>query len=149
MEEYLLERYEGVNIVGTYSPPFGLVSEEDDQKICDMINQLQPDFLWIGLGSPKQDLWIEEHRQKIKGCIMMPSGATFDFFSGRIRQAPKWIRSSGFEWLFRLTQDFKRLWVRYTVYNLIFITLFFLQLVGILKFDQNTSLRNILSRRFS
>ena len=65
----------------------------------------------------------------------MPSGATFDFFSGRIRQAPKWIRESGFEWFYRLTQDFRRLWKRYTVYNIIFLTFFILQLTKIVSFD--------------
>lgn len=66
---------------------------------------------------------------------MMPSGATFDFFSGRIRQAPKWIRESGFEWLYRLTQDFRRLWKRYTIYNILFLFFFSLQILKIISFD--------------
>jgi N-acetylglucosaminyldiphosphoundecaprenol N-acetyl-beta-D-mannosaminyltransferase len=66
----------------------------------------------------------------------MPSGATFDFFGGRIKQAPEWIRNSGFEWLFRLTQDFKRLWTRYTVYNVVFIATFILQLLKVVTFDE-------------
>jgi len=65
--------------------------------------------------------WIAEHRERIRGSILIASGATFDFFSGRIQQAPEWIRNAGLEWLFRLTKDFRRLWVRYTVYNLIFV----------------------------
>jgi N-acetylglucosaminyldiphosphoundecaprenol N-acetyl-beta-D-mannosaminyltransferase len=88
----------------------------------------------VGLGSPKQDVWISEHREKIRGAIMVASGATFDFFSGRIKQAPKWIRDSGFEWLYRLTKDFRRLWVRYTVYNIIFLVMFGLQLTGLRRF---------------
>jgi N-acetylglucosaminyldiphosphoundecaprenol N-acetyl-beta-D-mannosaminyltransferase len=100
-----------------------------------MINDARPDFLWIGLGSPKQDIWIHDRLEKIKGCIMMPSGATFDFFSQKIRQAPKWIRNSGFEWLFRLTQDFNRLWIRYTIYNAIFVLMFILQQIRIATFD--------------
>ena len=75
--------------------------------------------------------------QKIRGSIMIASGATFDFFSGRIKQAPKWIRSSGFEWLYRLTQDLNRLWVRYTVYNIIFLGAFTLQLLRLLRFEDN------------
>jgi hypothetical protein len=67
---------------------------------------------------------------------MMPSGATFDFFSGRIKQAPQWIRNLCFEWLFRLTKDFRRLWVRYTIYNIIFLFFFVLQLLKIITFDQ-------------
>lgn len=134
MEDHLKQQFDGVNIVGKYSPPFRPLTEKEDHEICDMINAVQPDFLWIGLGSPKQDIWIREHRDKIKGSIIVPSGATFDFFSGRIKQAPKIIRDIGFEWLYRLTQDFRRLWVRYTVYNVIFLALFSLQLIGILKF---------------
>lgn len=128
IEEYLRERYEGINVVGKYSPPFRALTEEEDQAVCDMINKARPDFVWVGLGSPKQDVWISEHRDKIRGSIMVASGATFDFFSGRIKQAPLWIRESGFEWLYRLTKDFRRLWVRYLVYNVVFVVMFGLQL---------------------
>lgn len=141
IEQYLLEIFGEVNIVGKYSPPFRELSAEEDQDICDMINQAKPDFLWIGLGSPKQDVWIEAHCEKLKGCIIVPSGATFDFFSGKIKQAPRWIRSSGFEWLFRLFHDFKRLWVRYVIYNLVFCLVFFLQLVRVVTFDDQGYLK--------
>ena len=137
IEGYLKEKYEGINIVGKYSPPFRQLTEEEDKAVCKLINDSHPDFLWIGLGSPKQDVWIHEHLHKIKGSIIVPSGATFDFFSGRIKQAPQWIRNLGFEWFFRLTQDFKRLWVRYTIYNIIFIFMFLLQLIRIVTFDNN------------
>src|SRR5580698_6493524 len=99
-----------------------------------MINAAKPDIVWVGLGSPKQDVWISEHRDKIRGTIMVASGATFDFFSGRIKQAPAWIRESGFEWLYRLTKDFRRLWVRYIVYNIIFVVMFSLQLTRLWSF---------------
>ena len=146
IEAYLEERYEGVNIVGKYTPPFRPLTDQEDQEFCDLVNSLQPDFIWVGLGSPKQDVWIEDHLEKIRGCIMMPSGATFDFFSGRIRQAPKWIRESGFEWFFRLTQDFRRLWKRYTVYNIVFLFFFALQLLRIISFDGEGYL-NFLGKR--
>ncbi|MDR3413493.1 MAG: WecB/TagA/CpsF family glycosyltransferase [Formivibrio sp.] len=135
MEEYLRERFDGINIVGKYSPPFRTLTEEEDQAVCDTINAAKPDILWVGLGSPKQDVWISEHREKIRGTIMVASGATFDFFSGRIKQAPQWIRESGFEWLYRLTKDFRRLWVRYTVYNIIFLVMFGLQLTRLRRFE--------------
>jgi N-acetylglucosaminyldiphosphoundecaprenol N-acetyl-beta-D-mannosaminyltransferase len=135
IEEYLRERFEGISIVGKFSPPFRQLTEEEDQAVCDMINASSPDIVWVGLGSPKQDVWISEHRDKIRGSIMVASGATFDFFSGRIKQAPKWIRDSGFEWLYRLTRDFRRLWVRYTVYNVIFLVMFGLQLTRLRRFE--------------
>lgn len=137
IEAYLLERYEGVKVVGKYSPPFRPLTEEEDQAVCDMINDVQPDFVWVGLGSPKQDIWIDEHREKIRGSIIIASGATFDFFSGKIKQSPEFIRKSGFEWLYRLTQDFRRLWVRYTVYNVIFLFMFLLQNLRIVQFKSD------------
>lgn len=136
MEIYLREKFDGICVVGKISPPFASLTEEEDQALCDLINQLQPDFIWVGLGSPKQDVWIYEHREKIKGSIIIAAGATFDFFSGRIKQAPQWIRNSGFEWLYRLTKDFRRLWIRYTIYNVIFVAAFLLQLTRIIKFDE-------------
>jgi N-acetylglucosaminyldiphosphoundecaprenol N-acetyl-beta-D-mannosaminyltransferase len=135
MEEYLRQRYDGLRIVGKYSPPLGQLTEEEDQAVCDMINAAKPDLVWVGLGSPKQDVWIAEHREKIRGSILIASGATFDFFSGRIRQAPEWVRNAGFEWLYRLSQDFRRLWVRYTVYNVVFLAMFGLQLLKIRRFE--------------
>jgi N-acetylglucosaminyldiphosphoundecaprenol N-acetyl-beta-D-mannosaminyltransferase len=130
IEEYLSKLFDGIRVVGKYSPPFRPLTEEEDKAVCDMINRARPDFLWVGLGSPKQDVWINEHRDKIRGSIMVASGATFDFFSGRIKQAPLWIREAGFEWMYRLTKDFRRLWVRYLVYNFIFVVMFGLQLAG-------------------
>jgi N-acetylglucosaminyldiphosphoundecaprenol N-acetyl-beta-D-mannosaminyltransferase len=135
IEAYIGERFEGVRFVGKYSPPFRPLTEEEDNAVCDMINAAKPDIVWIGLGSPKQDVWISEHREKIRGTIMIASGATFDFFSGKIQQAPEWIRESGFEWLYRLSKDFRRLWMRYTVYNVVFLAMFGLQLMRICRFD--------------
>lgn len=140
IEKYLKSKYDGIDIIGKYSPPFRPLNEDEDREICDWINQLKPDFIWIGLGSPKQDVWIHEHREKIRGSIMIPSGATFDFFSQRIKQAPKWIRDLGFEWLFRLTQDFKRLWKRYTFYNIIFLFFFGLQLIKVIDFNEKNEM---------
>lgn len=137
--DFLTGRFPGLRIVGKYSPPFRSLTDEEDQEVCAMINEAKPDFVWVGLGSPKQDRWIHDHREKIRGAIFMPSGATFDFFSGRIRQAPKFIQNAGFEWLFRLTQDFRRLWVRYTVFNVIFLFAFGMQMLGIAKFNSPKS----------
>jgi N-acetylglucosaminyldiphosphoundecaprenol N-acetyl-beta-D-mannosaminyltransferase len=135
VEAYLMERFQGIQVVGKDSPPFRELTIEEEQSIIDKINCAQPDFLWIGLGSPKQDIWIYNNREKIRGSIIIPAGATFDFLSGRIKQAPKLIRDLGFEWLYRLTQDSRRLLIRYTAYNLIFVVLFTLQLLGILRFE--------------
>jgi N-acetylglucosaminyldiphosphoundecaprenol N-acetyl-beta-D-mannosaminyltransferase len=142
IEQYLRERFDGIRIVGKYSPPFRSLTEAEDQAVCDMINAANPDIVWVGLGSPKQDVWISEHREKVRGTIMIASGATFDFFSGRIQQAPEWVRNAGFEWLYRLTKDFRRLWIRYTLYNAVFLAMFTLQLMGLRRFDSTDFIDN-------
>ncbi len=132
MKENLLKKYPYLNILGYYSPPFRELTEEEDIKIIENLNKLKPDLLIVGLGTPKQDFWISNHRNKIKGTIMIASGATFDFFGDRIKMAPRFIQKSGFEWLFRLlSKDFFRLWKRYTIYNIIFLWNFFLQRTNI------------------
>jgi len=137
----LQSHYPGVDIVGTYCPPFRPMTEEEDTELVATINSAQPDFLWVGLGSPKQDVWIVEHRYKIRGCVMVASGATFDFFSGYIKQAPMWIRNAGVEWLFRLCHDWRRLWKRYTVYNLIFLGCFLMEIIGIKRWHATRKTR--------
>ena len=141
IEEFIKSRFDGIKFVGKVSPPFRALSDEEDDAICKMINEARPDFLWVGLGSPRQDIWIHDHLEKIKGAIIIPSGAAFDFYSGRIKQAPKWIRDIGFEWFFRLTQDFRRLWKRYIIYNVIFVFFFFFQLIKIISYDSEGFLK--------
>lgn len=135
MKEYLCKRFPHIDIVGHYSPPFRDLTPEEDQAIVDEINRLQPDIVCVGLGTPKQDYWIDEHLYKIKGSVLIASGATFDFFGGRIKMAPNFIRKSGFEWLYRLLgKDFKRLWKRYTVMYAIFMYNFIRQQTGLSEY---------------
>jgi N-acetylglucosaminyldiphosphoundecaprenol N-acetyl-beta-D-mannosaminyltransferase len=128
MKEYLIRKYPHIRIVGAYSPPFRELTEEEDNKIVAEINALKPDIICVGLGTPKQDYWIDSHIYKIRGSVLIASGATFDFFGGRIKMAPEFIRRSGFEWLHRLLgKDFKRLWKRYIVMYPVFLFNFILQ----------------------
>ncbi len=136
MKRSLENRFPGINVVGAYSPPFRSLTPEEDAEVCQMINDTQPDYILLGLGSPKQDKWIQDHLTSIPGTVMVASGAAFDFFSDRITQAPVYIQRSGFEWLFRLTQDPKRLWKRYTLYNIIFLWNFLLQVLHLKKFER-------------
>ena len=134
MKQYLEERFPHIRIVGYRSPPFRALTEEEDAEICAEINGLKPDIIAVGLGTPKQDYWIEEHLYKIRGSVMIASGATFDFFGGRIKMAPEFVRKSGFEWLYRLLgKDFPRLWKRYLVMNAIFMWYFLLQVLRICR----------------
>ena len=113
--------YPGLVISGVYSPPFRQLTKEEDDSAVESINNNDPDIIWVGLGSPKQDLWMHEHRARINAPIMVGVGAAFDFLAGVKPQAPRWIRNNGFEWLFRLITEPKRLWRRYLVNNFLFI----------------------------
>lgn len=121
LKEVLEKRFPGLNIVGTYSPPFRELTADEDREICRMINDTKPDILWVGLGSPKQDIWMYEHREKLDVSVMHGVGAAFDFLTGRVKQAPRWMMNAGLEWLFRLFQEPRRLWRRYTLTNAKFI----------------------------
>jgi N-acetylglucosaminyldiphosphoundecaprenol N-acetyl-beta-D-mannosaminyltransferase len=116
LSEKLTENFPGLKVVGAYSPPFRPLTPEEDWEIVDMINRANPDVLWVGLGSPKQDRWMAEHMGRVKAAVMVGVGAAFDFLSGRKKQAPVWIQKSGFEWLFRLLNEPKRLLPR-SLYN--------------------------------
>ncbi|PIE67465.1 MAG: hypothetical protein CSA23_04260 [Deltaproteobacteria bacterium] len=143
MKEKLEALYPHINIVGYFSPPFRPMTDAEDKRICDEINKLKPDIICVGLGTPKQDYWIDEHIYKIKGAVFIPCGAIFDFFGGRVQRAPKVIRKLGIEWLYRLfSKDIKRLWYRYTVLNLIFLWNFFLQEIGRRKYEPMRSIRD-------
>jgi len=132
MKEYLEINYPHISIIGYYSPPFRELTSAEDEQICRKINEKKPDIICVGLGTPKQDYWIDEHLDKIRGSVMIASGATFDFFGGRVKMAPEFIRFSGFEWLYRLfSKDFKRLFKRYVIMHSVFIWYFILQMSGI------------------
>lgn len=116
----LQAKFPGLQIVGTYSPPFRTLTPEEDEAVCRMINATQPDIVWVGLGAPNQDIWMYEHRDKLNASVLHGVGAAFDFLTGRVRQAPRWMMEAGLEWLFRLFQEPTRLWKRYTVTNVKF-----------------------------
>ena len=120
MKEKLLEKYPEINILGMYSPPFRPLTQEEDEAVINEINSLNPDFVWIGLGAPKQEKWMAEHKDKING-FMVGVGAGFDYFAENIQRAPEWMQKSNLEWLYRLMQDPKRLFKRYFYTNTKFI----------------------------
>lgn len=118
---YVLKHdYSGIQIAGMYSPPFRPLTEEENQSVIDKINETNPDFVWVGLGAPKQERWMAEHQGKIKG-FMVGVGAAFDYLAGNISRAPQWMQNCNLEWLHRLMQDPKRLFKRYLHTNTKFI----------------------------
>jgi N-acetylglucosaminyldiphosphoundecaprenol N-acetyl-beta-D-mannosaminyltransferase len=110
----LRERFQIV-VVGSHSPPFRELTEEEDNAILNKIHEAAPDVLWVGLSTPKQERWMHEHRTRLRVPVLLGVGAAFDLSSGRLRQAPEWMRENGLEWLFRLLIEPRRLWKRYLV----------------------------------
>jgi len=121
LKNVLKGKFLHINIVGHYAPPFKPLHGQEDQEVINEINRANPDILWVGLGSPKQDYWMVEHRQCLDVPVIIGVGAAFDFIAGVKKQAPRWIQRSGLEWLFRLYCEPKRLWRRYLLGNTQFI----------------------------
>ena len=120
LQKILAEKYPKVKVAGMYSPPFRVLSNEEDAEIIKMINNTKADFVWIGLGAPKQEKWMAAHQGKIKG-LMVGVGAAFDYLAGNIERAPMWMQKANLEWLYRLVQEPKRLFKRYFYTNTKFI----------------------------
>ncbi len=122
MAEALERRFPGLQVAGWHTPPFRPPTPAEDAAVMAEIGRLRPHVILVGLGTPKQDFWIADHRHRLRGCVLVNVGAAFDFFAGRVRQAPRFVQRSGFEWLWRLlSRDFFRLLHRYTVVNLRFL----------------------------
>ncbi len=119
----LQERFPGLNIVGNFAPPFRAVGEKEEEAVLEQINESNPDILWVGLGSPKQDYWMYHHRDQLNVPVIIGVGAAFDFISGVKKQAPPWMRGCGLEWFFRLCCEPGRLWRRYLFGNALFVFL--------------------------
>jgi N-acetylglucosaminyldiphosphoundecaprenol N-acetyl-beta-D-mannosaminyltransferase len=106
-------KYPGLNVVGTQCPPFHPHSPQENNAACARIRAARPDLIWVGLGTPKQEIWMSEHQGQCGGAVMLGVGAAFDFHSGIIRRAPRWLQGIGLEWAFRLFAEPRRLWRRY------------------------------------
>lgn len=120
LKKHLEKNFPDVNVVGMYSPPFRKLSEEENAEIVRQINECHPDFVWVGLGAPKQELWMAEQKGKVSG-LMVGVGAAFDYMAGNILRAPRWMQESNLEWAYRLMQEPKRLFKRYLYSNVKFL----------------------------
>jgi N-acetylglucosaminyldiphosphoundecaprenol N-acetyl-beta-D-mannosaminyltransferase len=105
----------GIRVAGTYCPPFRPLTEAEEKEVQAMVRAANPDILWVGLSTPKQEKWMHEHRDKIQVPVMLGVGAAFDMNTGRLKRAPRWMQNSGLEWLFRLVIEPRRLWRRYLI----------------------------------
>lgn len=116
LEKNLKKEYPGIKIAGMEAPPFRPLTEAEDAEAVARINQSGAAIVWVGLGAPKQEKWMYEHRGKVN-ALMLGVGAGFDFHAGTVKRAPAWMRKHYLEWLYRLIQDPKRLWKRYVQTN--------------------------------
>lgn len=111
----LCERYPGLQVVGTYTPPFRILTTQEDSAVTAAIVAARPHIVWVGLSTPTQEFWMRDHVDRIPGATLIGVGAAFDFYAGDVKRAPKWMRGSGLEWLHRLATEPRRLWRRYLV----------------------------------
>lgn len=117
-------QYPGLGVAFVESPPFRPLTPEEDERVTGAIRESRARILFVGLGSPKQDIWMAEHQGRIP-AVMLGVGAAFDFIAGAKPQAPAWMRNSGLEWLFRLSSEPRRLCRRYLWHNSRFLALLF------------------------
>lgn len=131
----LRERFPGIGIVGTFTPPFRALNANEEQRLLGELHLLKPDFFWVGLSTPKQERFMALYRSRIPAKVMLGVGAAFDMHSGRTKQAPRWMQRAGLEWFFRLLQEPRRLFKRYVVNNPAFVWKVLQQKVGLRQYS--------------
>jgi N-acetylglucosaminyldiphosphoundecaprenol N-acetyl-beta-D-mannosaminyltransferase len=134
LAEKLKVRFPKLEIVGIFTPPFRPLNAEEETQLREKIRVARPDILWVGLSTPKQEKFMAEFLPKLDVTLMIGVGAAFDFHSGRVRQAPRWMQRSGLEWFYRLCQEPRRLAKRYFKNNPIFALKIIGQLCGLKRF---------------
>lgn len=134
LKKEMERRFPGVQIVGTFEPPFRPLNPQEEATLQTAIRETKPDIMWVGLSTPKQEKFMAEYLPKLDVTLMVGVGAAFDFHAGRVKQAPRWMQRSGLEWFFRLCTEPRRLWKRYLTNNPRFIWHLALQLAGLRKY---------------
>jgi N-acetylglucosaminyldiphosphoundecaprenol N-acetyl-beta-D-mannosaminyltransferase len=119
--ETLQRRFPGLQVVGTYTPPFGPLTLDEEQNVCDLVRKSKPHILWVGLSTPKQEHFMARYAGRLQTPLLVGVGAAFDYHTGQIRDCSEWVKRAGLQWLHRLMQDPKRLWRRYLCNNPAFL----------------------------
>ena len=114
-------RFPGIQIAGSYSPPYRDLTPEEERSVVEEINHSQADVVWVGIGVPKQEKWMAAFRERLDAPVLVGVGAAFDFHAGLVPQAPDWMQRTGLEWAYRLAHEPRRLWKRYAKYNPAFV----------------------------
>jgi len=133
LKDSLTQRFPGLNVVGTYTPPFRPLSAEEEADLIRTVSELKPDFFWVGLSTPKQEKFMDQYLSKLNTRLMLGVGAAFDIHTGRIKDAPYWMKLMGVQWLHRIYQDPGRLWKRYLINNPKFVYRITLELLGFVR----------------
>lgn len=121
LRDCLRERIPGLQVVGTYTPPFRPLNAAEERELSNLLERTRPDIVWVGLSTPKQERFMAAYHRRLSCSLMIGVGAAFDMHTGRTLQAPRWMQRSGLEWLFRLMTEPRRLWKRYLVNNPAFV----------------------------
>ena len=135
LKQKLEAKFPGIQIVGTYTPPFRPLNTQEEEALAGEVRAKRPDIIWVGLSTPKQEKFMSQYLPRLDTTLMFGVGAAFDFHAGRIRQAPRWMQRSGLEWFFRLCCEPRRLWKRYFRNNPRFAFKFFCQKTGLRRYN--------------
>lgn len=127
--ESLEHQFPGLKTAGTYCPPFRDLTKEEEENVLAMINQSKPDVVWVAIGAPRQEWWMSKMLKQSETNAMVGVGAAFNFITGKIHRAPRWMQRAGLEWAYRLYQEPQRLFMRYLVTNTQFAYLILKQFV--------------------
>lgn len=130
----LKAKYPRAQIVGMYTPPFRKLTPSESEELAVLLQNCNPDIIWLGISTPKQDLFMSEFCGRLPGRVMVGVGAAFDFHTGRLKDSPQWVKRAGLQWFHRLLQEPRRLWWRYLRTNSLFLLLALVTLLGIRKF---------------
>jgi N-acetylglucosaminyldiphosphoundecaprenol N-acetyl-beta-D-mannosaminyltransferase len=131
LKSNLRQKFPAAEIVGTHAPPFRPAGADEDEAVIDAINASSADIVWVGLSTPKQELWMARHRHRLSAPALVGVGAAFDFHAGLAREAPRWLQGTGLEWVFRMAMEPRRLGGRYLRNNPAFLMLIAAEKLGL------------------
>jgi N-acetylglucosaminyldiphosphoundecaprenol N-acetyl-beta-D-mannosaminyltransferase len=138
LRERFTRRFPWARIVGTYTPPFRDLNAEEEESLVARVRELKPDIIWVGISTPRQERFMHRYLHRLDTTLMFGVGAAYDFHTGRIHDAPQWIKTIGMQWLHRMLQDPRRLWKRYAHTNPAFLWNIALQLSGLRRYPATT-----------
>jgi len=137
LEDKFRQQFPAAAIVGSYAPPFRPAGADEDEAVIEAINASGAQIIWVGLSTPKQELWMARHRHRLSAPVLIGVGAAFDFHAGLVRPAPRWLHGTGLEWVFRMAMEPRRLAKRYLRNNPAFLALVVAEKLGVARVGRN------------